>query len=92
MKSMSLTLCKELLSVNGRSSGDVNFDGRHLGRFVTHGHRSGNGQTVYASRITAPFRIEVEGTTRNSMMSKIAAELHKGVKEHGLAPSDIGKA
>lgn len=89
---VTVSSCKNKLSAKGYTgSGQVFFEGRYLGRFVTHGHRSGNGKTVYASRIVKPFRIQVKGASHSSMLNKIASKLAKVARDKGLSYDEIGK-
>lgn len=89
-KKISVTSVKEILQAKGFSGGSILFDGRRLGSFVTHGHKSGNGNTVYASRIFKPCRIQVEGATKRSMLNKVASALARRINEDGLDISEIG--
>lgn len=89
-RKLTVAFCKEMLSAKGFSGGPIYFEGRYLGRFVTHGHHSGNGKSVYASRITAPFHIMVTASNRQSMLNKVASELAKGAKEKGISIDAIG--
>lgn len=90
VKPMSVAKLQEILTAKGFRSGEVMVQDRMLGRFVTHGHASGNGKTVYASRIYKPFRIQVEAASKGSMLNKIAKELAKGLKERGLTIDAVG--
>lgn len=63
------------LTVNGHVGGDIIYMGEVIGRFVTHGDKSGKSHIVYASRISGPVKIEAEGTKKSSMINKVAKEI-----------------
>lgn len=76
-KKLSIAECKRKLEITGFSFGPVLFDGKPMGRFVTHGHRSDRARTVYASRIYSPFKIEVEASSKSALIDKIAREISR---------------
>ena len=86
----TLSVCKELISGMGHfGTGDILFHGKRLGNFVTHGHGSGNGATVYASRLVKPAMINVTASRRETMLNKVAKEISIIPKRDNLSIGDI---
>lgn len=75
----------EGLTIKGWSGGEISLDGVKLGAFVTHGHQTMPGKTVYASRISKPVRIEVEAANLGSLETKVATELARALKTNNLS-------
>ena len=77
---ISVQKVTDQLTIEGFTGGPIFFKGAKIGSFVTHGDKTPQRNTVYASRIyQGPVRIEVTGKRRDTMLAKVAKELAKAI-------------
>lgn len=79
-KRISAARVLEELKAKGWSGGEITFMGESIGRYVTHGNDKGD--TVFASRIYTPIRIETPPARKqNIMLGKVAKAMAAAMKE-----------
>lgn len=88
--STSTQSIRRRLSREGFTGGTILLDGKQIGRFITYGkesissssqRRSSWRKTMYGSRIyQGKARVEVEATTPNALLNKIAGAIAQAMK------------
>lgn len=81
----SKKICDAAVTIGGYSDRYVRFNDIPVGSWVDHGHKSGNGSTVFASRIYGAVKIECEATSRKALRNKIVSAYHQYAKINDLS-------